>query len=141
MANMVRTIQDICMSNQQSTVTHEYLAQQWGIGPVAAERTLNTTQAGIRNVLSPLEWKTCIQTNHLKHPALWGQSYMDTMFSKVRSMQSTPRYGDNITWTRCSARYDPCKMQPAHRSTPMAPDMSLQPMAERCQIPREGSKG
>lgn len=70
------------------TLTPESLAQRWGIGLDTAKRTLKvTTQAGIRNVLSPGERKVRHRLNHLRFPTLKAKFYSDTMKSNSKSMR------------------------------------------------------
>jgi Reverse transcriptase (RNA-dependent DNA polymerase) len=83
-----RKIQALSSSELRSVLTPEILSRRWGIGLVAAKRTLAvTTQAGVRNVLLPSERKVRQRLDHLRFPTLKGRFYTDTLFAKNKSLR------------------------------------------------------
>ena len=77
--------------DRRSTITPELLSRRWCISlPKAAKTLAVTTQAGVRNVLTPSERKVRKKAPWLKFPNVKGRWYCDLMFSKVPSI-----HGDN----------------------------------------------
>ena len=87
----VKRISALSSGDRRSTLTPELLARRWCISLPKAKQTLSvTTQAGVRNVLTPLERKVCKKAPWLKFPNVKGRWYCDLMQSKIKSI-----HGDN----------------------------------------------
>ena len=84
-----REVDSISSSLKKSKLTKEALARRWGIGLLAAERTLKvTTQKGIRTVLNPVEKRYRTRQTHLRFPSLNAKIYSDTMFATTKSVRN-----------------------------------------------------
>ena len=87
--NDERKISTVSLNEKRSTLTKEELANRWGIGLEAADRTLRvTTQKGIRKVLHPVERRYRTRQNQLRFPTLGTKFYSDTMFSSEPSCRN-----------------------------------------------------
>jgi hypothetical protein len=74
-------------------ITKEKLAQRWGIGEVAAGKTIKvTTQKGIRNTLYPVERRFRTKQAQLRYPQLSGRHgrfYTDTFFASIPAIDNS----------------------------------------------------
>ena len=87
----VKRISALSSGDRRSTLTPELLARRWCISLPKAKQTLSvTTQAGVRNVLTPSERKVRKKAPWLKFPNVKGRWYCDLMKSTVPSI-----HGDN----------------------------------------------
>jgi hypothetical protein len=94
-------------SAKKPGVSHEQLAQRWGIGLETAAKTIQvTTQRGIRNVSGHLEQRFKTKQAHLRYPHLSGRHsrfYTDTFFATVptlRTCKSTQLYTNDIGFVK-----------------------------------------
>ena len=75
-------------SERHSSITAENLSRKWNIGIDTAKKTLQvTTQRGIRTAVHPLHRRYRVDHLHLNRRRLNGNWFMDTLFSKVLSLQ------------------------------------------------------
>ena len=83
----VKRISSLSSGERRSTITPELLARRWCISLPKAKKTLNvTTQAGVRNVLTPSERKVRKKAPWLKYPNVKGRWFADLMHSQVPSI-------------------------------------------------------
>jgi hypothetical protein len=84
----VREISALSTEKRRSVISPEILPRWWGFGLDTANKKLRaTTQAGVRNMLAPTEWKVHQRLDHLKFPTLLGRIFTDTMISKCPSIR------------------------------------------------------
>ena len=97
-----RGVAVVSTTSRSGEVDAETLARRWGIGVDTARKTIRvTTQAGVRNVIRPVERRYRTRQAQLKFPSSSRPIFSDTMFPKVKSLRGhtcAQVFTDTLGW-------------------------------------------